>query len=240
MAISPELHAQQYALWEKWKIAGKPKQLTKQLIDTFTPAIMAEVNKYAGVTRVSPEAIKAAFRIAAIEAFATYDPGRAVNLATHVISHIRKGRRFVLSTQNIARIPEHRIQQIGAFYDAYHGLKRVHGEEPGADQLAKALGWKIKDVRRMITDLRSDVAASVYSMDPGVLSPSKGLEGLRLIRPELTPGEKRVLDALTATDPGRGQGARVAKQLGVSEAYVSQTRKKIARKLKKFWKPIEG
>jgi len=223
-----------------WNEQGRPKHITKMLLDSLAPAIAAESNKFANVSRVSPIAILNHFRTIAIDALKSYNPNKGAAVATHVISRLRKGRRFVYSTQNIGRIPEHKILKIREYMDGVHGLKRLYGERPSTEEVAKFIGWKVKDVRRMEKELRADIPASAFAADPGVLTPSAGLEALKTIRAELTPGEKRVLDALLRKQDIRGRSKQVADELGVSEAYVSKTKKRIEQKLLAVWRPVEG
>ena len=143
------------ALWKDWKKTESPKVLGK-LIDSFAPVIQSTVRKFDTVP-LPPSTIAAEAKKQAIAAFKTYDPKAGAALGTHVHNYMLKVNRFVYEHQNIGRIPEHRITQIGTYQAVKSELRVKRGREPSAAELADELNWSLAEVERMERELRREV-----------------------------------------------------------------------------------
>ncbi len=153
---------QEMELWKRWN-TGQDKQARDELLTSLTPLLTKEVNKY----KASPlptSAIATEARMLALNAFKSYDPSKA-QLNTHVTNHLKHLQRYVLTYQNVGKIPEHRGIAISRFQNVRENLAEDLNREPTEVELADALQWSPAEVERMQSELRSDLSISSNSDD---------------------------------------------------------------------------
>ncbi len=90
-------------------------------------------------------------------------------LNTFITKYLRKVGTVVGKFANLGRIPENRRLKIPEYKEVKENLTEKLGHEPDAKMLASTLGWDIKEVVRMETELsRKDLIAS-QMLEPDVL-----------------------------------------------------------------------
>jgi len=99
--------------------------------------LQKEVNKYAA-SPLPRTSLETEARILALKAFDSYDPNKA-QLNTHVTNHLKHLQRYVLTYQNIGKIPEHRGIAISKFQNIKENLTEDLDREPTIVELADAL-----------------------------------------------------------------------------------------------------
>lgn len=219
-------------LWKEWRKTESP-QLMGKLIDSFAPVIQATVRKFETVP-LPPSTIVAEAKKQMIRAFETFNPKAGAALGTHVHNHIQKVNRFVYEHQNIGRIPEHRITQIGTYTAVKGELKEKRGRDPSAAEMADELGWSLPEVERMERELRREVPeTAVADVDFSFLASDDSQRLLNYIYYELTPNEKVVFEYLTgwAGKPKLSED-EIARRLGVDRLKVKKMKASIAAKIK--------
>ena len=141
-------------LWKDWKY-NQNGDARNQLISSLTPLLSREVNKFSG-SPLPRTAIESEARVLATKALDTYDPNKA-QLNTHVVNNLKHLQRYVLTYQNIGKIPEHRGIAIGRYNSTFDNLKEDLGREPNIAELSDELKWPIAEVERMQSELRKDL-----------------------------------------------------------------------------------
>jgi len=223
---------QELSLWKEWRKTSSPGILG-QLLNSFTPIIQATVKKFNTVP-LPPSTIAAEAKKQAVQAFKTFDPKAGAALGTHVTNYMKKVNRFVYEHQNIGRIPEHRITQVGTFMAVKSELREKKGREPSAVELADELAWSPAEVERMERELRREVPeTAVMDADFSFIETSDAQRILSFIYYELSPNEKVIFEYLTgwAGKPRLGE-EEIARRLGMTRERVKKLKASIAAKIR--------
>jgi DNA-directed RNA polymerase specialized sigma subunit len=223
-------------LWHTWNTNGRKPEDLQPLIQSFRGLINSRANVYTNRLRdIPPAAIKAEFTNHAVTAFETYDPSKGAGLYTHINNHLKKGRRFITTYQNVARIPENRVYQIRQFQDAETRLNDQLNRPPTQLEIADHLKWSPRQVDLMQKEIRKAHYTGGFQSDPTDISPSRHQEIVRLLPYELTPEENSVFEHIygiggkPVLSPGQ-----IAKKLNMSAPKVSRLKKSIADKYNKY------
>lgn len=229
------LREQDLQLWQQWKQGGEKPEDLRPLLGNFRGMIRRQSNQYARNVELPPNSIHAEFTKQAVNAFRTYDPGKGASLGTWVTTNIIKGKRWVSTYQNPARIGEHRIYKTGAFNAAKSQLDERLGREPTKEELAEYLQWSPREVGRMNAELRKAHIESSYEGDPTTIVPSIEAERLQLVKHELNPEQKLVYE-YTLGDGGKPQlkPGQIAQKLGISPSKVTRIRNDIYNRVVDF------
>jgi DNA-directed RNA polymerase specialized sigma subunit len=222
-------------LWEQWKQKGEKPDELRPLLGSFRGMIRSYSNKYAGNVELPPAAVHAEFTRQAVNAFRTYNPDKGTALGSWVGTNLQKGRRFVATYQNTARIGEHRIYKIGQFQNAVASLDDQLGREPTTEEISEVLAWSPKEVTRMGSEIRKSRIDSAFEGDPTSIMPSREAEVLKYVRHQLSPEEKLVYE-YTIGEGGKPQlrPGQIAQKLKMSPAKVTRLRDSIYRKMQSF------
>ena len=145
---------QEFQLWQNWH-SNKDKKSRNELLISLEPLLQKEVNKYAA-SPLPRTSLETEARMLALNAFKSYDPNKA-QLNTHVTNHLKHLQRYVLTYQNIGKIPEHRGIAISKFKNIKANLMEDYDREPTIVELADALQWSVAEVERMQIELRRDL-----------------------------------------------------------------------------------
>jgi DNA-directed RNA polymerase sigma subunit (sigma70/sigma32) len=222
-------------LWEEWK-HKRSKRALNGLMKEMTPVLESFKNShYTTNMQIPPGAFDGVIKGLAYSAFKTYDPSKGVKLSTHVYNHLQKSKRFVATYQNIGRIPENRIFDVGKFNRAYTTMEEKLGRPPESKELAKHLRWTVKEVDLMSRSLRRDVAGSKFESDP--------TENIKRSYKLLDAAAKSSLDAfdykLYELSKKGLKGKELAKRLHTSPAKVTRRKQHIYRVLSKYQGLVE-
>jgi DNA-directed RNA polymerase sigma subunit (sigma70/sigma32) len=170
----------------------------------------------------------------AIGAFKTFDPKAGASLGTHVMNHMQKVNRFVYEHQNVGRIPEHRITQIGTFNAVKSELRSKFGREPSATELSDDLNWSLPEIERMERELKREMPESAaMDVDFSFTSTNDSQRILNYIYYELSPKEKVVFEYLTGwAGKPRLTEPEIAVKIGATRERVKKIKAKIAEKIR--------
>ena len=141
-------------MWYDWKTTEDPKVQAK-LVRSLDPLIQGQINKFKA-SNIPRPALESYARELTTGAFKTYDPTKS-QLNTHVTNHLKHLQRYVLTYQNVGRIPEHRGIKINRFTTVKENLEDQLGREPNTVEIADALQWAPIEVERMELELRKDL-----------------------------------------------------------------------------------
>jgi DNA-directed RNA polymerase sigma subunit (sigma70/sigma32) len=231
-AVDKDRKASELSLWKEWRHTSSPVTLGK-LLTSFQPVITSTVKKFESVP-LPPSTISAEAKKQAVNAFRTFDPKAGAALGTHVYNYMMKVNRFVYEHQNIGRIPEHRVVQIGTFNAVKSELQGKLRREPSAMELSDELGWSLQEVERMEREMKREVPASaIDESDFSFSSTSDAQKVMTFIYYELIPQEKVVFEYLTgyAGKPKLDEH-EIAKKLDITHDRVKKVKAKIAEKIK--------
>lgn len=222
------------ALWKEWKATGDKAKL-KELFKNFDPLLRLKMSPFIGRVKMVPDsAIESEFKLRFVEALNNYNPEKGA-LATHIYNYLNKAKRFIADKQNIGRIPENRIYKIKQYKVAYENLKDKLDADPSLQQLSTELGWPLAEVKRMQSEMRSDLSSQGFEEDPYMIMPSKAEEVLRLFQYELDGQELTVYQHLTGYGrPKKSSTGDIAKTMGIPDYQVSRYKSAIEKKLSKY------
>jgi DNA-directed RNA polymerase sigma subunit (sigma70/sigma32) len=231
-AVTAEAKKQELALWKEWKSSGSQRTLGK-LMESVQPILVTTVRKFESVP-LPPSAIKAEAMKQALGAFKTFDPKAGASLGTHVTNYMQKVNRFVYEHQNVGRIPEHRITQIGTFNAVKGELKSKFGREPSATELSDDLNWSLPEVERMERELKREMPESAaLDVDFSFTATNDSQKILNYIYYELSPREKVVFEHLTGwAGKPRLTEAEISVRIGATPDRVKKIKAKIAEKIR--------
>jgi len=168
-----------------------------------------------------------------INALRRYDPTKGTVLNSHVTNHLKGLNRWTGKHQNVARITEDRIALIGKYNSAKSSLAEMYNFEPSARQIAQEMKTPEKIIVKLEQENRADLVGSAFDESPFIEEDTLNREILELIQFELSPDELRLWEYMYGLNgkPKVNKGGALAKKLKWSQSKVSQTRKKIAKKV---------
>lgn len=237
-----ERRAVDHELWATWKQDPNPQTL-EPLLKRFDPVINQRVGSWKA-KHTNESALRANLQGLAIKAFETYDPSKA-GLNTHLQTTLQRGQRFMHKTQNLAYIPEQKIEKIGPIKKAIDELSDNFGRPPTPSEIADHMNQGLPKAKHMtplkIQEIQqrqyADLFESGTTFDPVNRAASREQEVLSLLRPTLKVEHHDVFDHLY----GLNNKARItstgelANRLGKSPSQVSRIKKSIEAQYKKYY-----
>lgn len=154
-------------------------------------------------------------------------------MGTHLTNYMQKVNRFVYEHQNVGRIPEHRITQIGTYNTVKADLEDRLRRQPSAAEISDELTWSLPEVERMERELRAEVPESaVLDSDFSFAAQTEAQKILNYIYYELTPQEKVAFEYITGwAGKPKLSDEEVANKLGVSRERVKKLKSGITAKI---------
>lgn len=227
------LKQKELELWKKWKY-GNDQQALEELMRSLRP-IIKKISIPWNKSGLPPSVIEGEVKKNLLEALEAYDPSYNVQLNTFIISRSRKLNRMIYKHQNVGRISEQRITQIGTYNNVKQFLTDKYGREPSNHQLADELSWSTAEVERMELESRKDIIGSTQVHDPGFIYSDRDNEILELLYYELTPEEQIIYDYLLGKH-GKPmiKANEIAKRVGTNPAKISRIRNKIQQKYRQY------
>jgi len=229
--------ARDQRMFKEWKnaVGYKKEQALEALMQSLMGPIMTAVNMYTSGSPVARPILETQGKIYAVEALQEYDPSRSTNLSTYVLTAVKnKLYRYNGMHQNVARIPEAKIQQIAPYRAAVSDLTQKMGRDPSSAEIADHLGVPLKHVTKLEKMMRRDLLQS----GPGGFDElsqfehDENYERAMLAYYSLTPDEQQVFDySLGAHGKQKLSNNEIASKLKMSAGRVSQLRTSIADKL---------
>lgn len=231
--MADDIFEREKDLWEQWRKDPTPNNASK-LFNYMNPIIQAKVNTFK-TAPIPKSALDLEAKKWAMKSFQTYNPNRNTRLSTHTTNWLKKLNRYVYKRQNVGYIPEERIIKIQTYKNTKSNLETKLGREPSVPELSDELAWPMKEVERMESELRKDIAPTYEMGDMGYIKSDPSKEVLNYIYFELSPQEQLVYDyTVGAHGKSKISGGDIAKKLNVSQSKVSQIKKGIGRKMERY------
>lgn len=214
----------------------------KELINSLTPLIVSQSNKFAA-SGLPPIAVKLEGQRLAAQAIDTYDPTKS-QLNTHVINYLQKLSRFVTNYQNVGHIPEPRALLIGKYKTVYANLEADKGRAPTAYELADAMDISIEEIDRLQTELRNDLSTSItaendetgfYEFVAPLSYDPKIKEAIDFVYFDADPIDKKILEyTLGLYGNPKKKGKEIAASLKISEMELKKRKTALAKQIKEL------
>ena len=227
--------SEEIQLWEAWRSAPKEETL-EPLLDLYDSDINRKVHQFRSAP-VPDSAVRGHAHQMTLKALNSYKPGSGASLRTWVNWNLKKVRGFVVTHQNMGRIPEQRAMRIGDFKKTKEELTDRLGHVPDALTLSEALGpkWSLNEVTRMESELRPDLIASksltADTLDG--LSDPRERNVLKYLYQDLSMDERLVFEyTLGVNGKEKLSAGDIATKLNLSRPKVSRIRKSIDKKMR--------
>jgi DNA-directed RNA polymerase sigma subunit (sigma70/sigma32) len=226
-------HEEDLKIWESWNKSKEGKEL-ERLLDSLNPMIQKTVNKYSAAP-IPRSAIESEAKRQAISAFKTFDIERGNQLNTHVGNYLQKVFRFVANNQNIARIPEHRVQKIQTYKNVFESLSAEKNREPTVVELSDELMWSPNEVGRLQDELRKDLSLGESFEQDQSHEFNRTSETLNFAYYSIPADEQLIYDYLTGSH-GKVKLSipEVAKKMRMDEQSVLRKRNKLINMIKDY------
>lgn len=177
------------------------------------------------------------------DAVRTFKPERGASLKTHVWNSVQgKANRLNYQYQNLGQVPETRIPHVGEFQSLMANLEEKLGREPSAAELADHMSIGIRDVERLMKEVRKDLALGGQGVgDDVVFEQSADEEVLNFLYHELGNEERLVYEYIFGKNGKprllkankRVDYDKISKRVGFSTSKVRAIAKRIGIKLDK-------
>jgi DNA-directed RNA polymerase specialized sigma subunit len=214
---------------------NKEQKLNELLIAMGGP-IGAAVNSFRSAPLPLP-ALEMEAKRQALSAMLDWDKSKGMSLSSYVLTMVKQRLyRYVSQYQNVARIPEGQILNIGPLREANADLTSRLGREPTTEELSDELGLPIKHIVRLRRNMRKDLLQSAGGLDTiDTYKTDENYEAAMMCYYSLTDQEKIVYDySLPAHGLPRLKVGEIAKKLGVSIGRISQLKESIAKKIQPY------
>lgn len=220
--------------WEKWNSTKRNKDLSA-LMEQLQPIVMREVHKLSGGLPQSALNIRA--QKLTHDAVKKFDPKRNVQLNTYLTHQLQPLKRFVYQHQNIAKIPESRIQMIGSYQRARERLRDDLNREPSDSEMADEMRLSLKQVSLLRREQWEDaIDTGVGSQIHGVHESNDKAQLMDFVYTELSPQEQLVFEKITGYNntPVIKTNEQIATATGLTVKEVRSFRRKVAKRLQGF------
>jgi DNA-directed RNA polymerase specialized sigma subunit len=235
--------AKEQDLYKQWVTGGKKPQDLEPLLKSYAPLIHKATNKFKGRVEIPTSAIDFEAKRLFVNALNTWSPKGGASLPTYVNLNLKKLQRFVQTTQNLARIPEHVIRHVGTYQAAKADLTDRLGHEPDDQTLfeeAHRLDPRISmgHIKRINKELRKGYVQQGYEGSETFKTPDitpRVKEVIGLVHHQLNESERAVHEYWFGLN-GKPQlsTSQIAKKMKWDAPKVSKTKKAIWGKIQKY------
>lgn len=222
------------AAWEAWKKSPYNAKTTQDLLDQMNGPIMTAVNIFRTASLPLP-LLELEAKRQALEALKDYQPSYGTNMASYVTTMVKQRlSRYVMTNQNVVRIPEYTSRNVGSVLTAEKGLTEKFGRMPTPIEVSDHLSLPLKDVIRTQASLHRERLESALD-DISSADADPNFERLMLAYYSLNPDEQHVFDYSTGSHgKPKLKSGEIATKLNLSAGRVSQIKEQIANKVKPY------
>jgi RNA polymerase primary sigma factor len=227
---------QAYSDWKSATSGWAKDQALEKLLKTLDGPIHAAINVFRAAPMPQATMELEAKRIA-VQAIKGWDSSAGMTLGPYVGTQVRqKLYRYVATYQNVGRIPEEQVGQIGKLNVAIEGLGEKLGREPTTEELADHLAIPTAHVARLRKSLRKDIfESSVEEEGFEAVKSDLNFERAMMAYYGMNDQEKQVFDfALGAHGQPKLSPGDMAKRLGVGNSRISALKESVARKIQPY------
>lgn len=215
--------------WNKWMENRSPDNL-RRVLDILKPTIDNNARKLTG--NLPKSAVRAKMTSLTMQYLDRYDPSKS-KLNTYIENTAgEKLHRYVYEHQNLGKIPEPRIIQIGTYNKVKSSLEDELGRPPTPQELADELKWSKRQIELLQKEMRQDLVQDFTFVNTFDDSRSDIDEHIQLLHNELSGTDKAVVEYLYGLE-GKPvlSNSEIARKLGISQSMVTQIKSKLAQRL---------
>ena len=219
------------AAWHTWHDSPTTKNLDK-LVTQVQPLILHHVGRMA-TGNIPRSALEAKATSLVIDSFPKYDPSKT-QLNTYLTWQLKQLNRYVYKHQNLGKIPESRIVNIGAISRAKEELKGLYGKDPTLEQVADHVKVPLSQVKLLEKELRKDIS-SEFSKQDMFRQTTEDIDAVYTIWADSKNKDKLVLEYLYGLN-GKKQLSlqEIAAKLDISSVRLSQIKNKLGRQVLRY------
>jgi len=146
--------------WQK----SKDPDLFAELVIRYQPIVNSVVNKYK-TWGISAPTLRTKANTQMIKALQSYKADAGAAPSMHIWNNLQKVQRIAGGSLQSGHIPENRNMKRITFQTVRENLNDQLGYEPSSQQMADELGWDIREVGRMNSELGGEITASEAEFD---------------------------------------------------------------------------
>ena len=224
---------QQLLEWQK----TKDPALFATMVMRYQPVLNSVVNKFR-TTGLAPATLKAEATTQLIKAFETYDPSKNTQPTTHIWNNLQKVQRMASESLMSGHIPESRNLKRSTFTIVQDNLADQLGREPNNTEMSDELGWNIREVERMQSEMKGETTASNAPFDfygSSTKGESKDKVLVDYLYQELY-GPEKVIFEHTFGYGGKKllNNKEIANKLKINEMQVHRMKRSMAERIKQM------
>ena len=223
--MNPRSQDQYTQAYNKWVVDQSPDNMAN-LVSSFMPTINSEIQQYSG----SKALLRSRAKAYVIDAIRSYDPTINTKLNTWVITNLKQLSRYGKRLRPI-RASENIIRNAAELNKITSELEDNLGRKPTDEELQDETGWSKKELNKIRSASVAVLTSSSANIqdtegcpeEPSVTSIDTTPFASEATYMSLGPRDKDIFDYRLGMH-GKKQlsGKDIAKELGVTPAYVSQ------------------
>lgn len=220
-----------YVAWSTWKDSPTTSNLNN-LVKQVQPLISHHVTKM-NSGNIPRSALEAKATRIAIDAFPKYDPDKT-QLNTFLTWQLKQLNRYVYKHQNIGKIPESRIVNIGGINRAKEELRGLHGQEATLEQVADFAKVPLHEVKLLERENRKDISAE-FSKQDMFKQTTENIDAIYTIWADSNDRDRQVLDYIYGLH-GKEQLSlpEISSKLNISTVRLSQIKNRLGKQVFKY------
>lgn len=226
-------------IWKKWKKAedpGEQETYLSSFLEESKPTINSALTSYAGGH--DDPTLNLAAKKAAVDAFKSYDESKGAALSTHLQNTLQKLTNTVKKRSQSLYAPRIVEANLRLYREADEDLRKEFGRSPSTGEIADEIGLSQKRIAQLKRFNRQDLPDSVlrdHDISEVLGAPDRdkptGMWG-EAVYSELNGRDQAIFDkVLGAHGEEKMAKGDIAKELGISNARVSQIINRILSKL---------
>jgi DNA-directed RNA polymerase specialized sigma subunit len=220
----------------EWQKTKNP-ELFAELVVRYQPIVNSVVNKYK-TWGISPPTLRANANTQVIKALQTYKPTGGAAPSTHIWNNLQKVQRLAGGSLQSGHIPESRNMKRITFQTVRENMVDQLGYEPNSSQMADELGWDVREVARMESELGGETTASDASFDfygNSTVFENKDKALADYLYLELDDRDKTIFEhSFGYAGKQKLNNKEIAQRLGTNEMAITRARKRMADKIRSY------
>jgi RNA polymerase primary sigma factor len=238
------------ALTEVYQARRELKRLREEMVHAHLRLVVAIAKKYQGLSSLDLSDLIQEGNLGLIRAVEKYNYRHGVKLSTYAVWWIRQSITRAMADQGrMIRVPVHMAQTARQVHRERSKLRRRHGREPGADEIAARSGIArahveqalslVQDPTSLDVPVGEDGDATLVDLmeAPDAVNPHTAAEAAALrdcvaeVLAELAPREERILRMRFGIGMPDHTLEQVGKTFGVTRERIRQIEAKALQKL---------
>lgn len=221
-----------------WQTMGDIGSL-KNSLQQLQPVMDSAIKTFAQGT--DNPAIRAKARVLTIKALKDYDPDKGAKPTTFIFSRLQPLRREYKKFTNPMQIPDRASMEIANLRNSRREYIDKYGKSPSQSQLADLTGFSLRKLKGL-----AEIEKGVMTPDFVEGDEQRGIDSYAVkaepdpfwhtaVYQSLSPRDQKIYDFRTGSHGAdKLSNKDIAKDLGISEAAISQRANKIAQQLQEF------